>query len=172
MEVYEFNVNAPELSDLDVDNLIEEVKEKEKEIKRLKKLSEKKIQEVEYNTKCKIEPLEARITYIHDQLGMVIKNAKDKKETKTQYKKSFISGDVVLKKSQNKIKNPKLKGQEAYEIEKLKEYCEPFTDYKFNWAELKKELDIVDGVVVNKETGEYMGDIIEWEQTPEQLVIK
>lgn len=178
MEIVEFNLNSeaiPELSELDVDELIEEAKDKQKEIDRLKELSKQKIkkktEEIEFLTEQQIAPLQNRIQFIHDHLGAVIKNAEDKTESATQYKKKFISGDLILKKSKKKIVNPKLDPELIHNDKRFKDYIIEETKKKLQWGELKKELKITDdGKVVNK-NGEVF-DEIEVEEVPEQLIIK
>lgn len=112
------------------------------------------------------------MNYIEEQLKIVLLNSEDKKETKTLWKKKFISGEVQVKKSQQKIKNPKLKGDEAVKIEAFKDYCEEIKDYKFKWAELKDKLEIKNNNVINTETGEVLTALIEIDNVPEKVVIK
>lgn len=160
------------LSDLEADNLIENYKETMETIERLNKLSKEKIEQIKDSTEKSILPLKNKINYIEEQLKVAIMNDEKKEETKTLWKKRFVSGEIHIKKPQEKIKNPELKGAEAFKNDKLKDYCEKITDYKFNWGELKKKLNIVEGKVVNTETGEEFSDIVEIEYAPAEVVVK
>lgn len=99
-------------------------------------------------------------------------NSKDKKESKTMFKKSFISGEVQVKKPSNKIENPEIKGLDAYKIDQFKDYCEQIIDYKFKWGELKKVLKIKDNKIINTETGEDFSSVLNIGESPEEVIIK
>lgn len=161
-----------ELSDLDVDNLIELYKECQQDIERLNKLEEDKIEQVKFNNQKVKLPIENKMKYIEEQLKEVVMNSPDKKQTKTLWKKKFISGEVQIKKSQKKIKNPKLDGKVAYGIEELKDYTEQVVDYRFKWKDLKNVLEIKDNDIINIETGEILTKILEIEEIPEEIIIK
>jgi len=161
------------MTDLEVDNLIEEVINLNEEKARLKDLTEKKIkslknkyEELEYDLDNKIKNLE-------DQISFEINNCNDRKETKTTLKKKFISGEVVITKAHKTIENPNLKGEEARKIEEFKDHIEPETVYNFKWGELKKKLTLTEsGKVVNKETGEDFTSVLTVADVPEKISIK
>lgn len=161
-----------QLSDIDIDNLIETWKECQQEVERLNELEKLKIEQVKYNSEQARKPLENKMKFIEDQLKIAVLNHEMKKETKTQYSVKCISGNVIVKKPQVKIKKPNIKGIEAVKIEEFKDYCEEITDVKFNWSELKKKLEIKDNQIINTETGEVLTNILEIEEEPEKVVIK
>lgn len=88
------------------------------------------------------------------------------KETKTQKTFEFPSGKIIKK-------FPKF-DFEYDENELLQEYAN--TDFvenkpKLKWGELKKTLSIIDGKVVEKETGEII-DYVTIKEIPEKIEIK
>lgn len=163
---------ADHLQDLEVDNLIEAWKECQEDIARLKELEELKLQQIKFNAEQTRKPLVNKVNYIEEQLKMVIKNSPDVKSSKTQISKKFISGTVAVKNTQQKIKNPGLKGAEAVKISEFKDYCKEVTDHKFEWGEFKKKLEIKDNNIINTETGEVLNNVLEIEDEPEKVIIK
>ena len=161
-----------ELTDLDVDNLIEKYKELQEEKDRLILLEKQKIEQIKYNGEQIRTKINNNMTYIEEQLKSQVMNSKDKKESKTMFKKSFISGEVQVKKPSNKIENPEIKGLDAYKIEQFKDYCEQIVDYKFKWGELKKVLKIKDNKIINTETGEDFSSVLNIGESPEEVIIK
>jgi hypothetical protein len=161
------------MTDLEVDNLIEEAINLNEEKARLKDLTTKKInflknkfEEIEYDINSKIKNLE-------DQISFEINNCNDKKETKTTFKKKFISGEVVITKAHKEIANPNLEGEAARKINEFKDHVKSETNYKFEWGELKKKLKLTEsGKIVDKETGEDFTSVLTVADVPEKISIK
>lgn len=161
------------LSDLQIDNYIESYKEAQEDLARLEKLEIDKIEQVKFNSQIAKQKVENKLKFIEDTLKFNVMNSKDKKELKSMWKKSFVSGDVQVKKAHQKIVNPKLEGKVAVLTPEFKDYCDEFTDYKFRWVDLKKDLDIKEGnIIINKITGEALTGVVSIEEVPEVVVIK
>lgn len=161
------------LSDLEVDNLIEEYKTEQEELERLEQLEKQKIEQVKFNSETVKKRVRNKIQFLEDTLKFNLMNSENKQETKTLYKKKYISGEIQVKKAHQKIANPNLKGEDAFKIDAFKSYCEKVISYKFNWGELKKKLSIVSGNnVFNAETGELLTGIVSIEEVPEEVIIK
>jgi hypothetical protein len=151
-----------------VDEAIERVKEIDQEIERLKDLFNQRVEKLKFELEQKVKKLENKKQWDLYNLQQIVKNASDKKETKTQWKKQYLSGDVIIKKEQQKIVKPKL-DEETIKTQ--------FNDYKkekieLNWKELKKDCVIKDGKVINAVTGEDLSNYITIEIEPEKVVIK
>jgi len=161
------------LSDLQIDDYIENYKEAQEDLARLEKLESDKIEQIKFNSQVAKQRVENKLKFIEDTLKFNVMNSKDKKELKSMFKKSFVSGEIQVKKAHQKIVNPKLEGKLAVKIDGLKDYCDEFTDYKFRWADLKKDLDIKEGnIIINKTTGETLTGVVSIEEVPEVVVIK
>jgi len=107
--------------ELGIDNAISRVKEINADIERLKDLFNKKVEQLKSELDYKIEKLEKKKQWDLWNLQNAVKNAPDKRETKTQWKKQFLSGDVIVRKAREKMIKPKV------DEEIIKE---KFDDYK------------------------------------------
>lgn len=155
-------------TDVWVDEIIEKVKEIQADIDRLEQLCEERIEKIKLEKELKVEKLKKQQEYYLYVLGYIVKGSPDKKETKTQYKKQFLSGDVIIKKPRVELKKPEI----SEDVIK-----ERFADYKkekieLDWKELKKDLVYIDGKVIHTVTGEDMSDVIPVEMIPEKIEVK
>jgi len=154
-------------SEYDIDVAIIKVKEINEEVERYKETFKEHVAELERKLNDKVEKLEKRKEWELYNLKQVAMNSAHKKETKTQYKYSSLSGDIIIKKSAVKMVKPNLDA----DIIKSK-----FADYakekvELNWAEMKKVLIIDGDVVKNAKTGEVVLEV-ELEETPEKVEVK
>ena len=114
--------------------------------------------------------LESDTRYFKSQLFAYFQTV-EKKETKTQQSYKLLSGSLVYKKPSQKMVPNK---------EKLLDYCKTnnmpeFVKVKedFDWATYKKECEIVDGHVVNVQTGDLLPeDLITIEDDPGKFEVK
>ena len=159
--------NSKYESEYDIDVAIGKVKEINEEVERYKETFKEHVAELERKLNNKVEKLEKRKDWELYNLRQVAMNSAHKKETKSQYKYSSLSGDIVIKKPSVKMVKPNLDA----DIIKTK-----FADYakekvELNWAEMKKILMIDGDVVKNAKTGEIVSEV-ELEEVPEKVEVK
>jgi len=156
---------------LNLENIVEEIKEKESEKVRLEELFNAKVEELNNALKDKTNKIENEINYLK-QMARVQFESQPYKETKTQKKISLLSGDVVLKKATKKIEGDKNILLDWGKTN-ASEYIEQKIVESFRWADFKKNLQITDdGQVVNTETGELVTEGITVVDVPEEVIIK
>lgn len=153
--------------ELGADNAIERVKEIDGEIDRLLKLSKQKIEQIEYNTDLKIKRLEKKKEWDLFNLGALVDSDPNAKETKTQRKKVYISGEVIRKKPTEKLVKPEWSEDDIRQFVD-EEYHK--TKLELNWAEYKKTLLIKNGKVYNSD-GELVSNI-DVEYVPSKTIVK
>ena len=162
-----------------VDSAIEEVKEINEEVNRLEELLNQRIEKLKFELSLKVGKLEKRKDFHINNIKTFTLQSTNKKETKTQYKLSMISGDIVIKKTQDKLINrlDKVnKMNSAIIADNLPEYKKEKITTELDWSGMKSNLEIriVDGnkivwdTKLNKDVSEY----VSIEQTPEEVVIK
>lgn len=178
MDIQELYVYYPEeeikelqnyqYTEVNIDKVIEEIKELQEEINRFEELYNQRVEQLKIDKDIKVEKIQKKIDWHLFNLGNIVKNDPKAKSTKTQIKKEYLSGSVVVKKSYEKMQPPKL------DEETIKE---KFADYKkekleLKWKELKEHCDIKNGKVINTVTGEDLSDYIQVEVVPEKVEIK
>lgn len=154
----------------EIDDAIEIIKELNADEDRFKVLYKEKKDKLDYDLECKVSKIEKKKEWILFNLKNSVMAAGDAKETKTMFKKSYLSGDIVIKKSEIKLIKPELT-QEQLSTD-FKDYAKTETKITLNWAELKKRLKIINGEVLNVETGEILSTIISTEITSESVIVK
>lgn len=159
-------------SDAYVDVAIKRVKEYETEIKRFEKMLEEEIKILTSHMQEKIDKIQKKKNWDEFNLGNIIKEASDKKETKTQWKKTYISGDIILEKEERKINKPKIGTDILEKDTRLEDFIKTKTEKVLDWENLKTKLDIRKDKVINIETGEEYTDIVPITVVPEKVVIK
>ncbi|WP_084601921.1 host-nuclease inhibitor Gam family protein [Tepidibacter thalassicus] len=98
--------------------------------------------------------MENETSFFEAKLREYVKTVK-MKETKTQKSYSLPSGKLILKKDKEDFKVDKEKVLENIKkLEGYKEYIKTKEDLA--WGELKKNLTIADGKIINKVTGEVL----------------
>lgn len=154
-----------------MDNLVEDYKSITEEIENMMALKNAKIEQIENNYRMKVDKLETTQNMIMAELR-VLADQVPQKETKTQCKVELLSGSVVIKKPTQTLVADKEKLIEWAKGAAMLEYIDEKTVESFKWKELKAELDIADGKVINKLTGEIMTEGVIIEEVPEKVVIK
>lgn len=154
-----------------MDDLVEDYKSLTEEIEKLMAIRDAKIEQAEsvFNDKC-IE-IDKRQKRIVAELRVLAEQV-PQKEAKTQSKVELLSGSVVIKKPTQTLVADKDKLIEWAKENSMNDYIDEKVVQSFKWKELKADLDIVDGQVVNKITGEIMAEGITIENKPEEVVIK
>lgn len=153
---------------LKLDSLVEQVKELNAKKQYWRDFADAKIEEIEAKVKSETEKLDEAVTLATAEIQTIF-GMLPAKETKTQYKISTLSGDVVVKKPTQKIVQPATDDLLTMIFDAGREDLVK-TVQKPMWADFKKLLTISGDKVVNTETGETLNIAIE--DVPEQLVIK
>lgn len=154
-----------------MDNLVEDFKSITEQIESFMQIRDRKIQAVNEQYEEKVGPLNKELEYIKTQLR-VLADQVPQKEAKTQSKVELLSGSVVIKKPTQTLVADKDKLIEWAKENAMNDYIDEKVVQSFKWKELKADLDIVDGQVVNKITGEIMAEGVTIEDNPEEVVIK
>ena len=154
-----------------MDNLVEDFKSITEQIESFMQIRDRKIQTVNEQYEEKVGPLNNELEYIKTQLR-VLADQVPQKEAKTQSKVELLSGSVVIKKPTQTLVADKDKLIEWAKENAMNDYIDEKVVQSFKWKELKADLDIVDGQVVNKITGEIMAEGVTIEDKPEEVVIK
>lgn len=154
-----------------MDNLVEDFKSITEQIESFMQIRDRKIQAVNEQYEEKVGPLNKELEYIKAQLR-VLADQVPQKEAKTQSKVELLSGSVVIKKPTQTLVADKDKLIEWAKENAMNDYIDEKVVQSFKWKELKADLDIVDGQVVNKITGEIMAEGVTIEDKPEEVVIK
>ena len=154
-----------------MDNLVEDFKSITEQIESFMQIRDRKIQTVNEQYEEKVGPLNKELEYIKTQLR-VLADQVPQKEAKTQSKVELLSGSVVIKKPTQTLVADKDKLIEWAKENAMNDYIDEKVVQSFKWKELKADLDIVDGQVVNKITGEIMTEGVTIEDKPEEVVIK
>jgi hypothetical protein len=160
---------------LTLDNLVEEIKEKQEEKARLEELYKAKLEQLKANYDMQIEKIDNAINYFKEQIRVQFET-QPYKETISKKKLSLLSGTIEIKKSYKKFN--KLDENILFDWckENAPEYIDEEVIEKLRWGKLKNDLLITkDYHVVNKETGEIvdlneMG--LELIEVPEKVVVK
>ena len=124
--------------------------------------------------KCELDARVLKISNKRDWILFNLKNSvlhsSDSKESKTQFKKSYLAGDIVVKKETVKLIKPDLSIEDIAAF--FPEYKKEDTKISLDWAELKKDLLIVDNSVIQKSTGLNLSHVVATETIPEKVIIK
>jgi len=145
------------MTDFEADNLVTSIKMAEQEKLRFNKIAKDKIQNVELMLADKINTLDGEIQFKKDQLTAFFLTV-DKKDSKTQQSYSLLSGKLVMKKATQKIVHDDVLFMDWAWKHKLK-YVEVKQVNKLDWAGLKKDFSIVNGMILDNATGEILEGI-------------
>lgn len=153
------------------DELVEQIKDNEEQKEKYTQLANDRIKRIN-------EQLESRVSKLDEWIErgkfnlLQIANLVKTKDTKTQRKLELLTGDVIVKKATTKLKNDNTKILEVIKEER-KDLVKEKVTYSLDWAEFKKELDIVDGNIININTGELVAiDGLEIIEVPEIVQVK
>lgn len=159
------------MNEYKADRYIREWKELEAEKDKFKKIAEQEKQQIESTLEYKLKRIQKQQQDIEITLKEFAKDREDTKETKTQYKYTSLSGEVVMKKDVWKMK-------QNLDIEEVKKsYFKHFVTVeqkeKLNWADMKRLLIIKDNNIINSETGEVVKlKGLELEEEKGKVIIK
>lgn len=153
-------------TDMKADWALRTIKGEYDEVDRLIALAKSRIEELEEEIEKLNLRKEQKTGYLKMKLNEYFGTVK-KKETKTQLSYKLLSGDLVMKKPTQKIVH-----DDAKLIERYKDYPD-VVEYtpKLKWAELKKDLTIQDGKVIDTVTGEVLTEC-QVEEVPQSFNIK
>lgn len=159
--------------DIGIDDAIERIKDNKADIERLSEIAKKKIDKIKLSLQVELMKLEKKIKWDESQIHIAVLASDNKKETKTQYKKTYVSGDVVIKKGGKQLSKPAFETEEEKTFVKkmFPDFVEDVKEDKLKWAELKKQLVLKeDGKVLYE--GADVSDIIPIQFKPSEIVIK
>ncbi|MGL4761100.1 MAG: host-nuclease inhibitor Gam family protein [Sarcina sp.] len=151
--------------------IIKELKFINENIEELEAEADFEIKKIKEALALKKTRLESKIKYNKEQIMLCCESI-DMKETKTMKKKILLDGTIQINKAVEKMvvddeklmKWAKTNKPELIETKEIK---------KIKWAELKKDLEIVDGAIIDKNTGEFIDkDVIGIVKDEEKLEIK
>lgn len=157
--------------DKSADWAIKKIKEAEREQNRLLALVDAERAELDVREKQITEQCENRTAHLRELLGSYIRQVYengDASETKTQIAYPLLSGKLVLKKPTTKLQQDD-KALTAWCREHLPERVK--ATYKAEWAEIKKNVKVVDGIAVYEPTGEVMSGVTEQPVAPELKIV-
>lgn len=154
--------------DKTADWAVKKIAEERAELERLKALAQEQMQEIKDKISHMEELTERKTSFLKSCLAQYFETVPHK-ETKTQATYKLLSGQLVFKKPKQKlVKSDEsllayLKENNMTEFVKTKE--EPV------WNEFKKNLEIIDGVVVNTVTGEVV-EVVKVEEEAGSFEVK
>lgn len=157
--------------DKSADWAIKKIKEAEREQNRLLALVDAERAELDVREKQITDQYENRTAHLRELLGSYIRQVYengDASETKTQIAYPLLSGKLVLKKPTTKLQQDD-KVLTAWCREHLPERVK--ATYKAEWAEVKKNVKVVDGIAIYEPTGEVMDGVTETTTEPELKIV-
>lgn len=137
--------------DLAADWCLDKIRESKAVYNRFEMVAKAKIQQIEEALRKQKDKCDSEVGFFESKLREYFKTLKTE-DTKTLKKYKLPSGQLIMKKSQITFDYDKDKLLQYAEKEKLEEYIKISKDFK--WADFKKQLQIKDNNIVNKETGE------------------
>lgn len=147
---------------------IKKIKEEQEDTNRLIELANAEIESLSEKIKGFEDRYNHKVGYLKSKLYEYFETCKTK-ETKTQRSYELLSGKLVFKKPTEKMVPDK---------DKLLAYCKEcgMTEFvkvkeELDWASYKKECEIVDGQVVNVQTGDII-DCVSVEEVPGTFDVK
>lgn len=173
-EIYEAMETQPEGFKIDSDSLaswaVKIIKKEQEETERLMKIADDQIAELQERKQKIQEQYEHKTGYMKAMLYQYFMSVPHK-DTKTQETYKLFDGTLYYKKPSLKMVPDK---------EKLLAYCKANNMPEFvkvkedvDWAAYKKECEIVDGQVVNVQTGDMLPeDMIQIEEDPGKFDVK
>lgn len=158
-------------SDSKAEWAVKRIKEAEREQNRLLALVDEERAELDIREKQIADQYENRTSHLKELLQSYVQRVYengDANETKTQIAYQLLSGKLVLKKPTTKIQQ---------DDKALTEWCRTHlpervkTTYKADWAEIKKNVKVVDGIAIYEPTGEVMSGVTEQPVEPELKIV-
>ena len=150
---------------------LKKIKEEKIQTDRLKAIALNQIVELQNKMVELDNEYDRKTSFLKEQLKNYFASIDEgKKETKTQYSYRLLSGTLVFKKPSKKINKTDDEAVIEYLAESGRDEFIKISA-SVNWAEFKKQLEITDNGVVDKETGAVVTGI-EIEDVPETFDIK
>lgn len=150
---------------------LKKIKEAEKEQNRLLALVDEERAALDVREKQITEQYENRTAHLkellQDYLCRVYENG-DASETKTQIAYPLLSGKLVMKKPAAKLDRDELM-LSIWCLEHLPDALK--VSYKPDWASIKKNVKMVDGVAIYEPTGEVVDGVMETTAEPEFKIV-
>lgn len=173
-EIYEMMESESEGFKIENDNTcdwaIKTIKKETEEIERLIKIADSEIEELQQKKEALKKSLESKTGYLKSKLFEYFGQV-EHKETKTQASYKLLSGSLVFKKPTQKMEPNREKLLEYVKANNMPEFVKTKED--IDWAAYKKECQIVDGKVVNTQTGDLLPeDLIEVQDVPGEFDVK
>jgi len=173
-ELYTAMEDQPETFTIDSDQkadwALKVIKQETEESERLLRIADEHIAQINTQKEQITQSLENRTRYLKSLLHQYFMTVPHK-ETKTQEQYKLLDGSLVFKKPSFKMAPDRekllayVKANNLHDFVKIKE--------DVDWAAYKKECEIVDGKVVNVQTGDMLPeDIITVEEDPGEFVVK
>lgn len=153
-----------------IDDAIEAVKQLEEDEQRFIDMYTEKFNKLRFELDCKKTKIEKKKEWLIFNIKNTVMASKDKKETATQFRKTYFAGDVIIKKSKTNFLKPEL--TEEIILKDFADYAKTKTVTTLDWAKLKLDLKIIDGSVTHCSTGKILSDLISTELTSESVIIK
>ena len=150
---------------------IRKIREAEREQNRLLALIDEERADLDIREKQIADQYENRTSHLKELLQSYVQRVYengDASETKTQISYPLLSGKLVLKKPTTKLQQ---------DDKALTEWCREHlpervkTTYKADWAEIKKNVKVVDGIAIYEPTGEVMIGVTEQPVAPELKIV-
>ncbi len=135
---------------------LDKIKESKEEYGRFEKVVMEKIEQIKIVLQKEKKKMENEANFFEAKLREYMEKVKIK-DTKTQRKYALPSGELILKKDKEDFKLDKEKILEyikQFESEEYKEYIK--TKEELAWGEMKKNLIIDNGQIIDKSTGEVL----------------
>ena len=155
-----------------IDWYMELIKDEKKEINKLKEIRDGRIKKLKESYKEKADKIQSNIDSKMESIrNYLIENDIKMKKAKTQTKFEGLSGNFIIKYPKSKIKYNKKKLLQKAISECKTEYIKSKTKQSFDWAKYKKNLEIRDDKVINKNTGEVIS-MLSVEVEPERWEVK
>lgn len=146
-----------DITELQADELITEIRELEADKVRYTNIARGKMENIQADLLRGTEGIDRCVQFNKDQLRAFFTTV-NKKETKTQESYSLLSGRLIMKKATTKLKHDDKKIAEWAEVN-ASEYITIKSTSVLNWTEFKKDLVIVNGALIDKVTGEVLESI-------------
>ena len=177
VEDFEYEDNTEErntdfaiVSDLQAELYLKKIKRSREEHDRLVQLALDEIAEINEKVQSLDAKLESETGYFKKLLFDYFTKVSHK-ETKTQESYKLLSGSLVLKKPTQKMAPDKERLLAYVKENNMPEFVKVKED--IDWAAYKKECEIVDGKVVNVQTGDMLPeDVIAVEDVPGEFDVK
>ena len=155
---------------IDANSYIKDLKEMQSELEEFRAIADFEKNKIQESFELKKDRIEGKIKYIKEQIYLCCQSM-EMKETKTQKKKTLLDGEIIIKKETEKMVVDKEKLMK-WTKKNRPEFVEEVKTQTLKWAELKKELKIIDDCVIDVTTGECVGEGIGITKEPEILKIE